>query len=110
MRMLSNGGELRGTRILKPETLAQMQTNQLAEGVGVTFPFWPMPDTVFGLGLALKQAPAEGEPQSATDEYHWGGMAGTHTWVAPRANLCGICMTQVMPSFLATRSATTSNA
>ena len=76
-----------------------MRTNQLAEGVHVNFPMWAMPGTVFGLGFAVKEEPNEREPETAKDEYHWGGMAGTHSWMAPRANLTGMCMTQLMPGF-----------
>lgn len=99
MRMLASGGEWNGRRYLKPETLALMRTNQLAEGVGVRFPMWAMHETTFGLGFALKEAPDEGEPDAAVGEYHWGGMAGTHFWLAPEADLVGICMTQRMPGF-----------
>jgi CubicO group peptidase (beta-lactamase class C family) len=99
LRMLINGGEYNGARILTPETLALMRTNQLADGVGVRFPTWKMPDTVFGLGFALKQAVSDNEPGRALDEYHWGGMAGTHSWMAPQANIAGMCMTQRMPGF-----------
>ncbi len=63
------------------------------------FPFWRMRDTVFGLGFAVKQSPARDEPESAIDEYHWGGMAGTHTWMAPRVDIAGMCMTQLNPGF-----------
>jgi CubicO group peptidase (beta-lactamase class C family) len=99
LRMIINGGEWHGVRLLQPETVALMRSNQLAPGVKVWFPFWHMPDTVFGLGFAVKQSPARGEPDSAIDEYHWGGMAGTHTWMAPRANIAGMCMTQLNPGF-----------
>jgi CubicO group peptidase (beta-lactamase class C family) len=99
VRMLVAGGEWNGARILKPETLALMRTNQLADGVGVQFPFWAMPNTVFGLGFALRTGPGADEPATVTDEYHWGGMAGTHSWMAPRAQLTGMCMTQRMPGF-----------
>ncbi|MCZ6640668.1 MAG: serine hydrolase [Gammaproteobacteria bacterium] len=99
VRMLVNEGERNGVRILQPETLRLMRTNQLADGVHVNFPMWAMPGTVFGLGFALKEEPNDREPATAKDEYHWGGMAGTHSWMAPRANLTGICMTQRMPGF-----------
>jgi CubicO group peptidase (beta-lactamase class C family) len=99
LRVIVNGGEWDGVRLLQPETLALMRQNQLPSGVGVRFPMWEMQDTVFGLGFALKQAPGPGEPPEATDEYHWGGMAGTHTWMAPRAGITGVCMTQRMPGF-----------
>jgi CubicO group peptidase (beta-lactamase class C family) len=99
LRVIINQGTWQGVRLLKPETLRLMRTNQLPAGVGVRFPMWEMAGTVFGLGFALKQAPADGEPETARDEYHWGGMAGTHTWMAPRAGIAGVCMTQRMPGF-----------
>lgn len=99
LRMLVNGGEWQGQRILSSETLALMRTNQLADGVGVAFPMWSMPGTVFGLGFALKSLPGEGESLLSQDEYHWGGMAGTHSWMAPRADITGMCSTQRMPGF-----------
>ena len=58
-----------------------------------------MPDTDFGLGLALKTAPQQGEPDSAVGEYHWGGMAGTHSWVAPKAGIAALIFTQRLPGF-----------
>ncbi len=98
-RMITAGGEWNGHRVIQAETLELMRTNQCAEGVTVNFPMWSMPGTGFGLGFAVKEKPAEGEPDSAVGEYHWGGMAGTHFWWAPKANLAGICMTQRMPGF-----------
>lgn len=98
-RMIINGGSYGDAHILKPETLALMRTNQCAEGVIVNFPTWRMPGTTFGLGFALKEAPAHGEPPNAVGEYHWGGMAGTHFWWSPEADISGICMTQRMPGF-----------
>jgi len=99
LQALINAGAWSGVRLLRPETLALMRTNQLAPGVGVRFPMWEMSATVFGLGFAIKLAPGPDEPPSATDEYHWGGMAGTHSWMAPRAGIAGVCMTQRMPGF-----------
>jgi CubicO group peptidase (beta-lactamase class C family) len=99
LQMLANQGEWQGSRLLKPETLQLMRQNQLAPGVELQFPMWAMPGTHFGLGLALKGQPAEGEPQSAIDEYHWGGMAGTHSWLSPQTGISGFCGTQLMPGF-----------
>ncbi len=99
IRMIVNGGTWRGARILAPDTLNLMRTNQLPAGVGVSFPMWDMPGTVFGLGFALKAQLAEGEPAGMLGEYHWGGMAGTHSWMAPAAGITGMCMTQRMPGF-----------
>ena len=99
IRMIVNGGHWQGRHYLKPETLQLMRTNQLAADVVVNFPFWEMPGTVFGLGFALKTQPAEGESSLAVDEYHWGGLMGTHSWMAPAAGLTGLCFTQRMPGF-----------
>ncbi len=99
VRMIVNGGSWQGAKVLEPETLALMRSNQLAPDVGVSFPMWAMPGTVFGLGFALKQTLGEGEPAGMQDEYHWGGLAGTHSWMAPQAGITGMCMTQRMPGF-----------
>jgi len=94
IQMIVNGGEWQGRRYLTPSAVALMHTNLLPSGVAVKLPTWHMPNTVFGAGFAIKEAPAEGEPDSAIGEHHWGGMAGTHSWIAPRANLAGLIFTQ----------------
>ncbi|HMO54855.1 MAG TPA: serine hydrolase domain-containing protein [Tepidiformaceae bacterium] len=99
LKMIVNGGEWNGVRILKPETLQLMRTNQLEPGVGVKFPMWAMEGTVFGLGFALKENPGADESPAAKGEYHWGGMAGTHSWMAPIPNVTGFCLTNRMPGF-----------
>jgi CubicO group peptidase (beta-lactamase class C family) len=99
VRMLINGGEWDGTQIIKSATLSLMRSNQLAPGVSVQFPMWAMPGTVFGLGFALRNELSAEDSAAAQDEYHWGGMAGTHTWMAPHSNIAGMCLTQRMPGF-----------
>ena len=98
MRMVINGGEWKGVRILQRETLDLMRTNQLGAGIRVNFPMWDMPGTVFGLGFALKLDLTDDEPAASRGEYHWGGLAGTHSWMSP-AGTSGLCMTQLMPAF-----------
>ena len=100
VRMLIAGGTWNNVRILRPETIALMRAPQLAVGMPIASPQWSMPNTSFGLGVAVKLAAQDGEPLSAAGEYHWGGLAGTHWWIAPRANLAGICMSQRLESFL----------
>ena len=99
VQMLMGDGALGDTRILDASTLAEMRRNQLPDGMAVEFPMWVMPGTVFGLGFAIKTAPAAGEPDAAVGEYHWGGMAGTHSWMSPTAGIAGIIFTQRLPGF-----------
>jgi len=99
VRMLVGDGATSGVRILKRETLDLMRRNHLADGVFVNFRVWQMPNTGFGLGFAVKLGPVDGEPAEVTGEYHWGGMAGTHSWLAPAAGIAGIVMTQRLPGF-----------
>jgi CubicO group peptidase (beta-lactamase class C family) len=99
VQMLLAGGTWQGVHLLQEHSLQMMRTNQLAPGVGVEFPMWSMPNTVFGLGFAVKSAPGQGESEAAVGEYHWGGMAGTHTWMAPSPDITGLCFTQRMPGF-----------
>ena len=99
IQLIVNGGEWQDTRLLKPETLDLMRSSQLAEGVSVAFPMWAMPGTKFGLGFALKDEVSGDEPAGMKGEYHWGGMAGTHSWMSPDTGITGMCMTQRMPGF-----------
>lgn len=98
-QMLLADGCVHGARILRSETLKLMRTNQLPPNNVVEFRQWEMPNTVFGLGFAIKQKPAVGEPPEATNEYYWGGIAGTHSWVAPRANVGVLLFTQRLPGY-----------
>ena len=99
LRAIVSGGSWAGARILNEESIALMRTNQLAPGVNVQFPFWDMPGVVFGLGFALREQVVGDDHPKARNEYFWGGMAGTHTWMAPEAGITGMCMTQRMPGF-----------
>ena len=89
-----------GATLLKPETIAQMMTNQLANGVSIRFATQgDVPGKGFGLGGSVTHAPSSIEPQSATGEFQWGGLAGTHWWISPRNNLAAVVMTQRVMAF-----------
>jgi CubicO group peptidase (beta-lactamase class C family) len=81
--------------LLKPETLRQMMTNQLAAGQTIRFAnLGPIPGKGFGLGGAITFAPTPFDPPNSTGEFQWGGLAGTHWWICPQANTAGVLMTQ----------------
>jgi CubicO group peptidase (beta-lactamase class C family) len=52
---LLNGGELHGARLLRPETVRQMTTNQLPdEALPMTLGGFPQPGLGFGLGVSVR--------------------------------------------------------
>ena len=87
-QMLLNGGELKGVRILKQETVELMRT--------------PHHENWFGLGFAIvpdkEEATDDKEPSDtpeSTGSYSWGGAAGTTFWIDPEKELIGLLMTQI---------------
>jgi len=81
-RMLLNEGHLGRVRLLRPETVRQMHTNQL--GPEVKRP----PGFRFGLGFRIER----------DGTYGWGGAAGTRFWIDPRNRLVILYMVQIMPT------------
>ncbi len=88
--MLRAGGELEGVRILKPETIAAMTTNQIG-GKNALLLF------KYGLGFGLVMAPGpDGKPAPA--RFFWGGIFSTNFWVDRRDDTVAVVMTQVLPT------------
>jgi CubicO group peptidase (beta-lactamase class C family) len=90
-----------GPTLLKPETIAAMMTNQLADGVSIRFAMTG--DQIgkgYGLagGLILQPSPID-HPDSA-GELYWGGVAGTQWWISPKKNIAGVMMAQRQMSFI----------
>ncbi|GGC94183.1 serine hydrolase domain-containing protein [Undibacterium terreum] len=86
--------------LLKPETITQMMSNQLAPGLSIGFPgLGPVPGKVFGLGGAVTVEPSSLDPEASAGTFEWGGVAGTHWWISPRHNLAGLLMTQRQMAF-----------
>jgi len=70
-------------------------TNQLPEGIHIRFPIiGDVPGTGHGLAGAVTLVPSSLDPAGANGEFQWGGVAGTHWWISPKANLAGVLMTQ----------------
>jgi len=81
--------------LLRPESLALMMTNQLAEGLCLeSSVFGEVRGKGHGLAGAVTRVPSSTESSHAVAEFHWGGIAGTHWWIHPRHRLAGIVMTQ----------------
>ncbi|WP_088278396.1 serine hydrolase [Ideonella sp. A 288] len=89
-----------GLTLLKPETVALMHRNHLAPGLHVRFSVGgSVPSMGHGLAGAVTLEPSALGGDDAVGEMQWGGLAGTHWWVAPRAGLAGVLMTHRMMAF-----------
>lgn len=78
-RMLLNGGELDGVRLLSPESVAEMARDQLPPEVAG--PSWA-PGNRFGLNVAVvEDSDAAGHLPVGT--YWWWGIQGPWMWVDP---------------------------
>ena len=82
-QMMLNGGTLDGIRVLAPENVALMTTDQLPFGI------WP--DSGFGLGFAVV---TEDGGETPPGSYSWGGAAGTFFWIDPGNELVAVFMPQ----------------
>ncbi len=103
-RMLLNGGELEGARIVSPHTLKLMTTNHLPGGGDLT----QMSRSLFseaenaGMGFGLGFGTVIDAPATMTHgnngEFYWGGMFSTAFFIDPVDDVIMIFMTQLMPS------------
>lgn len=89
--MLQGGGRLAGSRLLKPETVKLMTTNQIGElTVG------PLaPTDGFGLGFGVLTERNKGKSSLSVGSYSWGGAFYTTFWVDPQKELVVVMLTQV---------------
>jgi CubicO group peptidase (beta-lactamase class C family) len=98
-RMLVNGGELDGVRILRPETVRLMATNHLSDSV-TERSFLPSKGQVgFGIDFAVRLRPpaSAAENNGAVGEFFWDGAASTLFWVDPVNQLTAVLFTQLVP-------------
>jgi len=103
-RMLLNGGELDGARILAPKTIRLMASNHLPGGADLTqmsrsaFSESTNAGIGFGLGFAVVFDPPRTLIPCSMGEFYWGGMASTAFWVDPVEQVTAVFMTQLIPS------------
>ena len=87
--MLLNEGELDGVRLLRPETVRLMRTNQLPDEL-VPIPIGGA-NQGFGLGFSVSMGENAGS-------YRWLGIAGTFFWIDPTQDLIVFAWNQLRPS------------
>jgi len=105
MRMLLNGGELDGARVLKAETVALMGQNNIgavsvpalktALPRSADFTFIADGRDKWGLGFLITtdQAPGKRSPGSLS----WGGINNTYFWIDPSRGIAGVILMQYLP-------------
>ena len=98
LTMIERGGKLDGHRILRPETVKLMTSNQLPEKA---FPIYFGKEirygTGFGLGFSVRTEITQWDTAGHVGEYGWGGAASTHYWVSPSDKLIVVTLEQIMP-------------
>jgi CubicO group peptidase (beta-lactamase class C family) len=103
-RMLLQGGELDGVRLLGPKTLALMTANHLPGGLDLPrlsrsmFSEANYEGVGFGLGFATTITPSATLIPGSAGDFFWGGAASTFFWVDPREDLIVLFLTQLLPS------------
>jgi CubicO group peptidase (beta-lactamase class C family) len=98
-RMLANGGELDGARVLRPETVRLMATSHLSDSVTERSWLPSKGEVGFGVDFAVRVRP----PATATEnngvvgEFFWDGAASTLFWVDPTNRLAAVLFVQLVP-------------
>jgi CubicO group peptidase (beta-lactamase class C family) len=94
LQMLENGGMLNGRRILSPQTVAFMTSDQLGQiGPGPT-DYLPGPGYGFGIAFAVRREAGLAAYAGSAGDYLWGGAAGTRFWNDPKQHLVVVWMMQ----------------
>jgi CubicO group peptidase (beta-lactamase class C family) len=89
-----------GPTLLRPDTIASVMTNQLADGVWMRFPIvGELRGKGFGLAGGLILEPSPFDHKDSAGELYWGGIAGTQWWISPKTGVAGVLMTQRQMSF-----------
>jgi methyl acetate hydrolase len=105
VRMLLNGGELDGARVLKPETVALMGQSHIgAVSVPAQKSYLPRSrDFTFiadgrdkwGLGFLITADHVPGKRSAGS--LSWGGINNTYFWVDPSRGIGGVILMQFLP-------------
>ncbi len=105
-RMILNGGQLDGTRVLAADSVAQMSRNQIG-AVGVPalksamadrsedFSFIADGRDKWGLGFLITADAVPGKRSAGS--LSWGGIDNTYYWIDPARDITGVIMMQFLP-------------
>lgn len=106
LQALLNGGNLRGTRILRPESVASMAVNQIGNlEIGVMRTTNPALSNDVDLLLGVRLKWGLGHMINATPVANgrkagsltWAGLFNTYYWIDPATKIAGVIMMQILP-------------
>jgi CubicO group peptidase (beta-lactamase class C family) len=92
-QMLLSGGEFRGRRLLRKETIAEMTRPQNGDLQLSTRNH----GDAFGYGFGVVTEKAKDEGLGSPGTYSWGGFYFTYFWVDPKEDLIVVSMAQLQP-------------
>jgi methyl acetate hydrolase len=106
LRMVLDHGRFGGVRLLRPETVAAMASNQtgdLEAGIMRTampertndFALYPGMRCQWGLGWMI--TPQAGPNGRSAGSLTWGGIFNSYYWIDPVKRVAGVIMTQFLP-------------
>lgn len=98
-RMLLNGGELDGVRILRLDTVRTMSTSHLDPAITNRSWLADKGELGFGVDFAVRVDPPKKPSGVAGEvgEFFWDGLANTLFWVDPKNKLTAVLFTQYKP-------------
>jgi len=105
-RMVLNGGELDGARVLAPETVAAMSENAIGDlrltrqpttnpQLGADIDLFPEIEKSFTLGFMRNEDDIPGRRRAGA--LSWAGVMNTHYWIDPAAGVTAVLMMQHLP-------------
>jgi len=106
LQALLNGGRIRETRILRPETAALMATNQIGNleagilkttnpALSNNVDFFPGVQLRWGLGHMINIDPVPDGRKAGS--LTWAGLFNTYYWIDPTMRIAGVIMMQILP-------------
>ncbi|MEY4054968.1 MAG: hypothetical protein RL519_303, partial [Pseudomonadota bacterium] len=106
VRMVLNGGELDGKRVLSAASIAEMSRDQVhplrAGHMGTAMPqlaqpYDTFPDQHTGWGLGFLINPEQGPNGRSPGSLAWAGIFNSYYWIDPTAGLGGVFVSQLQP-------------
>jgi len=90
-QMLAGGGELFGNRLLSPESVARMSSNQVG---GLYGQGGKQPGSGFGYAVSVVLDPVAAKSARGEGAFGWGGAFGTVSWTDPANEITAVLMVQ----------------